>query len=263
MRSVAVAVCRPGGLAAVGATKKPMPTYQHNQPQLGRDSGPAPIGRAKLGAQIVERLRDEIIHGGWAPGESLPSHVLSEKYGVSHIPIREAFMVLESEGFVTLAPNRMAIVTEPTVEDTSDKLLLLHTLEALAIELACVRASEEELDGLAALHVHLAASLKECDPGGYHRINLQFHRSIVTAAHNPTLADFHQVLTRHLEWARVRSQIRSEVRPDAFAEHETIVDCLLRRDAAGARRAIESHSEGVRMVLLKRIEDTRRQSAGG
>jgi DNA-binding GntR family transcriptional regulator len=232
-----------------------MSTNQSRTPQQGTTSV---IPRSKLGPLIVARLREEIINGKWAPGESLPSHVLAAQFGVSHIPIREAFLVLESEGFLSLAPNRMAIVSEPTVEDTRDKLLLLSTLESLAVELACVQGTEADLDDLVALQTELEARFAEHDLAGYHQLNLQFHRRIVTAAHNKTLADFHQILTSHLEWARVRSQIRDELLPQAPEQHMQVMECILRRDAANARKAMEQHSEAVGRVILQRVEERER-----
>lgn len=234
-----------------------MSTNQSRMPQQG--AGPATaIPRSKLGPLIVARLREEIINGKWAPGESLPSHVLSAQFGVSHIPIREAFLVLESEGFLRLAPNRMAIVTEPTVEDTRGKLVLLSTLESLAAELACAQATEADLDDLAALHAGLEKHFSEQDLASYHQANLRFHRRIVTASHNQTLADFHQILTSHLEWARVRSQIRADMLPQAPGQHARIADCIVRRDAANARKAMEQHSEAVGRVILQRLEERER-----
>jgi DNA-binding GntR family transcriptional regulator len=232
-----------------------MSTKQSRIPQQGATSETSVIPRSKLGPLIVARLREEIITGKWAPGESLPSHVLSAQFGVSHIPIREAFLVLESEGFLRLAPNRMAIVTEPTVDDTRGKLVLLSTLESLAAELACMQASEDDLDDLATLHAELEKRFDEHDLTGYHQTNLQFHRRIVIAAHNQTLADFHQILTSHLEWARVRSEIRADLLPNAPEQHAKIIDCILRRDAANARKAMEEHSDEVGRVILQRVEE--------
>jgi DNA-binding GntR family transcriptional regulator len=221
----------------------------------------SPIARLKLATQIVSRLRDEIIMGKWAPGESLPSHVLSAQFGVSHIPIREAFLVLESEGFLRLAPNRMAIVTEPTFEDTRGKLLLQREFEGLAAALACNRATDEQIEELRRLQAELETRSREHDLVGYHQANLRFHRCIVEAADNQSLANFHQIIIRHLEWARVRSQIRGELLPQALEQHARLIECIAKRDAVGARKATEEHYETVGDFLLERVKDREQTSA--
>jgi len=52
----------------------------------------------------------------------------------------------------------MAIVSEPTVQDTRDKLVLLHTFETLAAELAATHATEADRDELCIVHAKLDAS---------------------------------------------------------------------------------------------------------
>ncbi len=118
-------------------------------------------------------------------------------------------------------------------------LVLLHTLEALSAELAARHATETDLSDL---HARLDRSFEERDLNGYHATNLLFHRRIVTAAHNQALADFHQILTSHLEWARVRSQMRAELLPTSPGQHKKIIDSILQRNATAARHAMEEHS---------------------
>ena len=208
------------------------------------------IVRVKLAPQIVERLRDEIISGVWAPGESLPANVLSSRFGVSHIPVREALLVLESEGFLSLAPNRMAIVTEPTASATADKLVLLKDLEGLAAQLACNQARQADIDVLAGLQQQLEERFKAQDLAGYHTLNQAFHRKLVELSGNASLAEVHQSLTRHLEWARVRAGIRAGLLPDAPAQHGDILTHLRERDGAAARRVAEAHFAVVSDTIL-------------
>ena len=216
---------------------------------------PTGIVRVKIAPQIVERLREEIVTGVWAPGAVLPANVLSAKFGVSHIPVREALLVLESEGFLSLAPNRMAIVTEPTIAATSDKLIVLRNLEGLAAELACSQGTDKDVAALLDLQQRLLKCFDSQDLTGYHRINQAFHRRLVEAAGNQTLSDFHQSLTRHLEWARVRSGIRTELLQDAPQQHALIIDCLKRRDAAAARKVAEQHFAAVSEVILRGLRE--------
>ncbi|MDB5799047.1 MAG: transcriptional regulator, GntR family [Paucimonas sp.] len=219
---------------------------------------PSPgLVRVKLAPQIVERLRQEIVTGVWAPGESLPANVLSAKFGTSHIPIREALLVLESEGFLRLAPNRMAIVTEPTIAATSDKLVLLRTLEGLAAELACTQATPAGIDELLGLQGEVERHFNAGDVAGYHLANQVFHRRLVEMSGNQSLMDVHQMLTRHLEWARVRSGIRTELLSGALGEHQRIIACMRSRDGGGARRMAEEHFLVVSEAIIKGLRETR------
>jgi DNA-binding GntR family transcriptional regulator len=55
---------------------------------------------------FIERLRQAIITGIIRPSERIRVADLERKFGVSHIPIREALRRLQSEGFVEISPRR-------------------------------------------------------------------------------------------------------------------------------------------------------------
>ncbi len=54
---------------------------------------------------IYEKLKHEIVKGEMKHGERLIEVKLSEKFGVSRTPIREAIKRLEKDGLVTWFPN--------------------------------------------------------------------------------------------------------------------------------------------------------------
>ncbi len=56
--------------------------------------------------QIADMLRAEIINGGLPDGMEITQMGLAEQLGVSRMPIREAFQILEQEGFLKRLPNR-------------------------------------------------------------------------------------------------------------------------------------------------------------
>lgn len=52
-------------------------------------------------AQLADHIRDQIATGELAPGDKLPSTVqLSREHGVSAIVVRQAMLVLKTEGRV-------------------------------------------------------------------------------------------------------------------------------------------------------------------
>ena len=53
-----------------------------------------------VGAAVADLLRDAILTREYVDGERLPELPLCEKYGVSRIPLREAYQILASEGLI-------------------------------------------------------------------------------------------------------------------------------------------------------------------
>ena len=97
---------------------------------------------------VFNTLRQEILTGKLKPGERLMEIHLANKLGVSRTPIREAIRKLELEGLVLMIPRKGAEVAKISEKSLRDVLELRRSLEELAIELACQRMTEEEIDEL-------------------------------------------------------------------------------------------------------------------
>jgi DNA-binding GntR family transcriptional regulator len=59
-----------------------------------------------MGAAVADLWWDAILTREFVDGERLPEVQLCEKYGVSRIPLREAFQILASEGLIISTANR-------------------------------------------------------------------------------------------------------------------------------------------------------------
>jgi hypothetical protein len=73
----------------------------------------------------VRRLRHEILSGALAPGERLIEEQLTQRFGISRAPLREALRSLGQQGLVEHLPRRGVRVTELSREDV-DELFGLH-----------------------------------------------------------------------------------------------------------------------------------------
>lgn len=210
----------------------------------------SPIARHSLPSQIVERLRAEIVEGKWAPGERVTEQKLSELYGVSRTPLREALKIVEVEGLLVLLPNRGAVITEPTFSDTRDKLRVLGALEGLAAGLVCASGDDEDLAVFAKLHERMRDAHARKQARRYFEANDKVHSTLIAVARNPSLADLHAMLSRHIRRARLIANFKETVSDESMAEHEAIIAALLRRDAPAAKQAIEAHMETVVEKLM-------------
>lgn len=161
------------------------------------------------------------------------------------------------EGLLALLPNRGAVITEPTLEDTRDKLRILAALEALAIGLVCAQASDEELATIAKLHARMQEAHRHKQPRRYFEMNDRVHRALIGASGNRSLADMHETLSRHIRRARMIANFKETVSDQSMTEHEAIVAALQRRDAPSAKRAVEDHMATVMQKLMSAAADRR------
>src|SRR6056297_2796335 len=112
---------------------------------------PDPIGRTALAVEITNRLRQMILEGQLEPGEKVNEKRLTEQFGVSRTPLREALKVLANEGLLSLIPHRGAVITRQSEAELAEVFRVLAALEGLAGELAAEQAEDAALQEIAAL----------------------------------------------------------------------------------------------------------------
>ncbi len=201
----------------------------------------APLGRASLHDEVVERLRDLIVEGALEPGARVPERELCARFAVSRTPLREALKVLASEGLLELLPHRGAQVTRLTAADLDELFPVMGALEALAGELACAQITEAELAEIRALHYQMALHATRGELAEYFRLNQRIHEAIMEAAHNPTLARLYRGLAGRVRRARYLANMSKPRWDQAVGEHEAILEALEKRDGAALGRVLKAH----------------------
>ena len=64
------------------------------------------INHRSLPEHIVEDLEARIVDGTLKPGQRIVVETLCKTFGVSPTPVREAFQIMESRGFVIREPRK-------------------------------------------------------------------------------------------------------------------------------------------------------------
>src|SRR5690606_30765503 len=161
-----------------------------------------PISPRPLHSEVADRLRDLIVQGELAPGDRLNERLLTERFGISRTPLREAIKMLASEGLVNLLPNRGAVVTALTRDAALDMFQVLASLEALAGRLACERATAQDVADITALHRQMRDRYEHGDQNEYLRLGQRIHQRLIDTARNTELNDMHRRISVRLRRAR-------------------------------------------------------------
>ena len=136
---------------------------------------------------VFYTLRQAILRGELKPGARLLEIRLANKLGVSRTPVREAIRKLELEGLVKMVPRRGAEVAEITEKRVRDALEVRRALEELAVQLACERISNEELEELKKAEEHFSQVLGKVDLVEVAAADESFHDVIFKATDNDRL----------------------------------------------------------------------------
>src|SRR3954451_4677379 len=102
-------------------------------------------------ARAANELRDRILTGRLAPGTRIDLDGITEEFGTSRTPVREALLELSYEGLVAVTPRSGITVLGITPEDAVDNFAVLAALAGKAAEWATARITADQLDELRGL----------------------------------------------------------------------------------------------------------------
>ena len=201
---------------------------------------------------VQHQLRNDIVSGDLAFGSRLIIEDLATRYGVSHMPIREALRILHGEGLVVIEPNRGARVRpiyRGFVEDVFDVRCAIETMLARR---AALRRTEAHLQRMRDAAAKLEAMVAHVDHASVPMANREFHRAINDAAGNPgalPIVDSHWLLLSAL----LKRYGHGEERfARVIDEHQHLILAIERRDAHAAATLMGAHIEKGKTNLLLR-----------
>lgn len=212
----------------------------------GRSSG----GDIELLSQrVFSELERAIIHRVHPPGTHLVEEEVAAELGVSRMPVREAFRMLQREGWLDIQPYMGAYVRQPPLSEVRDIFELRHRLGAFAAQLAAIRAMPEELDELKRILAAGWAAVERSDMDALAELNWEFHRTLASSTGNELLRRQIDELDKRMRWhfASTTTSRASE----SWAEHQEIVEAVAAHDAERAGRLTFDHSRRSEAAFLQ------------
>lgn len=210
------------------------------------------IDSKTLRQKVYERIKWAIITGDVLPGESIAMRSLSEQFGVSVMPIREAMWQLESERIVSITRNKEVCVRRLGKEEMKELTRIRLNLEILVARRACeLRPNGAVLETRGNLEL-LWKSLE--NPKAYLLCNSKFHLSMYAYAKLP----LHLEIIENL-WARVSPYIsihlqRTENISKTMSFHEKMSESFRRKDAKSYCAAIRRDIIEAAEVIIPSLE---------
>ena len=215
--------------------------YLYFECKIAQMQEAAPIARRPLNEEAADRLRDLIVQGRLIAGVRLNERLLTAQLGVSRTPLREALKVLATEGLVELLPNRGAIVSQMDPVRLAQTLAVMGALEALAGELACLNATDAQINEIRALHYEMLAYHARGDLAGYFKFNQAIHLKIVKYSGNAVLFNAYRQMNGNVRRARYLANLSKERWDAAVREHDAILVALSARDVKRIKALLSDH----------------------
>lgn len=199
------------------------------------------LSRQRLADQIADVLRNQILQEVLEPGSNIPERETAEALGVSRTPLREALLILEAEGLITMAPARSPIVANPSVDELTHLLLVQSALESLAGETACDHITDEEFQEIESMYQEMMDTSETADSLDFFSTDMAFHSAIVASTKNLSLIKTHSQYNSRLWRARYMSSRQPLNRPSSMHDHGEIVEGLRERDKEKTSSAMRAH----------------------
>ena len=204
---------------------------------------------------VFKTLRQAILKGELEPGERLMEIQLAERLGVSRTPIREAIRKLELEGLVLMIPRRGAEVAKISEKNLRDVLEVRRSLEELAIDLACQRIQEEELETLREAQKEFSAAVAAGDAMEIAQTDEKFHEIIYSGTGNQKLMQILSNLREQMYRYRLEYIKDANKRQILLVEHEQILKALSLRHVQEAKLAVREHIDNQEITVLKNLKE--------
>lgn len=215
-------------------------------PSEAKKGAPIPGTRA---AAVGAELRRLILSGELPLGTKLRQVEISERFGVSTTPVREAFTTLAREGLVQQDAHRGVKVILPDQDDLRENYEIRILLEPSAARHAASRIGERELEELERQAVRMKDASGDLDPlveeAERADANREFHRIIYDAAGRPRMAELIEQLRNSAD-VFIRLGIARPplgYRKRAGREHAAILKALRAGDGERAAAETSNHLE--------------------
>jgi DNA-binding GntR family transcriptional regulator len=218
--------------------------------------------------EIALVLEDEIVSGAIEAGIVLRQEQLSERFGVSRTPIREALRRLAALGLVSFVPNRGVRVRTLSREELREAFLVRAELESLATELATPRMTADALRRLDEAELRfsmLTLELRAKARSGvednalaieWMKANYAFHDVIYAAAGSPYVERVAKGARRtfigQITWV-ARAEL-DELYARNEEQHRAIREAIAAGSANGARVLAREHVQSSWRLLEAILE---------
>ncbi len=189
---------------------------------------------------VTAQIRQLIVSGELAPGKPIRARELKERFGVSHIPIREALRTLEGEGLVNYLPQRGAIATDVSADELVEIYELRRLIECHAAQCSAPRYDAAHLTRLdSAMHALEDAHAVDRHGEAFFAAHLAFHWLLL----QPSASTYtHRVLQTLWQASRRYVHLSITTRPQSHGEHHRAIMAAAReRDGEKISKLLEEH----------------------
>ena len=215
------------------------------------------IDKAPLGQRAADIIRTRIVTGEYPMGSRLIEEELATEFNISRACIRDAFLMLESEGMVVRERNRCTRVLDFNKEKIINLFKFRRAIEQLCIE-TC--AENENIPKQAVTDkIAQLKQLRDCeeiDSLEFVKTDLALHEEFVLASKNTYAINIweglkYQIMTLLFSMYK---QYKMEFSFEGLNEHMVMIASLDQNDIEGAITMLHNHIDANLRFIIQNID---------
>lgn len=212
---------------------------------------------AGLGGEVTERLRSDILAGRYRDGDHITERDISDRFGVSRGPVRDALRQLDLEGLVQLLPRRGARVATLTATEAAQVIEIRQALEPIAVRFLLAGPQPDRLAPVREVLDRMEVATEAEDWADLVALDMDFHERIYRQAGSPMLLRVWETLRIPLlQTFRMHRQFY-ESSAHVYRTHQELFEALSSGDLERAERAAADHVVDLRDHLLAHLRAQR------
>ncbi|NOC92392.1 MULTISPECIES: GntR family transcriptional regulator [Ruegeria] len=220
-------------------------------------AGKRAITKQSLPDVIANDLRERILSGELAEGETIRQEALAEEYDVSRMPIREALKRLNAEGLVQWANNRGGSVTKHSLDEIGEIFDLRILIEVDLFRRAIPNMGPGEFARCDEILKQMEASYDENDVGKWGILNYQYHSALYAASQRKLTNELlDRVNLQSDRYVRMHLSVMKQREP-AKKEHRDLLRLAREGNVDKACEVLTQHIRRTKEQLLEMIASKR------
>ena len=209
------------------------------------------VQTAPLKLQIAAEIKRRIIHAQLAFGQKISENSLAAELGTKRMPVREAFLILESDNWLTIVPQKGTYVMTFTAGEIRQLGEYRSVLESAS--LAAIHESRERGAFVAELSAILEEhenALRRNDIHACERCDTLFHERIIAFSRNAYLVASYSIIADKAKAIRYRTLQSLERFSGVLRDHHEILSALAAGEMEFCSRTLKRHIDNTLNIVL-------------
>ncbi|MCG8561960.1 MAG: GntR family transcriptional regulator [Hyphomicrobiales bacterium] len=210
-----------------------------------------------LKSRIYDSLKAAIVNMNIYDDDAelrLDERRLSEQFGISRTPLREALARLDQEGLVRIVPRRGIYIVRKSKDEILEMITVWAALESMAARLITQNASDAEIAELRTLGDSFDGDGVMARIDEYSDANIRFHQKILQMSKCDLLNEMAQGLFMHMRAIRARTISEQDRANRSIVDHMHIIEALEARDTELAERLVREHTLNLKAHVERYVD---------